>query len=171
MSSVAEQLRAARESQSLTVHQVAEFTKIRTDHIRALEEGNYNIFAAPVYIRGFVRSYGGMLKLDSAKLLEDLDAELQKNDKFRDAHGVSKKRKGPLDFLMLKLSQVRWRMAIWIIGISALLLGAMGGYQAWRNYMEKDPLADLTPALYKPPSSNHAIVLPIDPLEPSETQP
>ena len=36
MPTVAEQLRTAREAQGLTVYQVAEITKIRTDHIRAL---------------------------------------------------------------------------------------------------------------------------------------
>ena len=56
MSTVAEQLREAREAQNLTVYQVAEITKIRTDHIRALDEGNYDVFSAPVYIRGSVRS-------------------------------------------------------------------------------------------------------------------
>jgi len=37
MSTVAEQLRVAREARKLTIAQVAEVTKIRTDYIRALE--------------------------------------------------------------------------------------------------------------------------------------
>ena len=56
MSTVAEQLRQAREAQKLTIQELAEITKIRSDHIRALEEGNFNVFPAPVYIRGFVRT-------------------------------------------------------------------------------------------------------------------
>ena len=36
MSAVAEQLRQAREARNLTVQQVVEITKIRTDHLRAL---------------------------------------------------------------------------------------------------------------------------------------
>ena len=73
MPSVGEQLRAAREAQNLTVYQVAEVTKIRTDHIRALDDGNYDVFSAPVYVRGFVRSYGTMLKLDLPPLIEQLN--------------------------------------------------------------------------------------------------
>src|ERR1035437_7492143 len=42
MSTVAEQLRQARESQHLTEQQIVEITKIRTDHLRAIEEGNYD---------------------------------------------------------------------------------------------------------------------------------
>src|SRR6185437_3310132 len=76
MTTVAEQLLRTREAQSLSVHQVAEITKIRTDHIRALEEGNFNVFAAPVYIRGFVRTYAMMLKLDVGNIMAELDKEL-----------------------------------------------------------------------------------------------
>ena len=64
MPTVAEQLRQAREEQKLNIYQVAEITKIKTDHIRALESGSYDSFSAPVYIRGFVRSYAKVLKLD-----------------------------------------------------------------------------------------------------------
>ena len=76
MSSVAEQLRSGREAKNLTVHQVAEITKIRTDHIRALEEGNFSVFSAPVYIRGFVRSYAQVLKLDTMQVMSALETEL-----------------------------------------------------------------------------------------------
>ena len=37
MVTVSEQLRRAREAQELDIYQVAEITKIKTDHIRALE--------------------------------------------------------------------------------------------------------------------------------------
>ena len=87
MSTVAEQLRSAREAQKLTVYQVAEVTKIRTDHIRALEEGNFNVFSAPVYIKGFVRTYATLLKLDAPRLLTTLDEELGKTEKFREPPG------------------------------------------------------------------------------------
>jgi len=69
MSTVAEQLRQAREAQNLNVQQVAQVTKIRTDHLVALEEGNYNVFSAPVYIRGFVRTYAALLKLDVPQVM------------------------------------------------------------------------------------------------------
>ena len=72
MATVAQHLRVAREAQKLSITQIAEVTKIRTDHIRALEDGNYDIFAAPVYIRGFVRTYATFLKLD---VKDDADAE------------------------------------------------------------------------------------------------
>ena len=84
MPTVAEQLRTSREAQSLTVYQVAEITKIRTDHVRALEEGKYEAFAAPVYIRGFVRTYAGLLKLDVPRLMSLLETELSQTEKFHE---------------------------------------------------------------------------------------
>jgi len=76
MPTVAEQLRTTREARKLTVQQVADATKIRTDHIRALEEGNFNVFSAPIYIRGSVKNYATMLKMDVPKITAALVAEL-----------------------------------------------------------------------------------------------
>ena len=89
MLTVAEQLRTAREAQGLTVYQVAEITKIKTDHVRALEEGDYAAFAAPVYIRGFVRTYGTLLRLEVATLLSALEAELDQTEKFHEPPPLS----------------------------------------------------------------------------------
>ena len=112
MSTVAEQLLLAREAQSLTVHQVAEVTKIRTDHIRALEEGNFNVFSAPVYIRGFVRSYAGLLKLDVKGVMSDLDRELGQTEKFAEPPPLTGHKRGIVDFVTLQLSKLNWRIAL-----------------------------------------------------------
>ena len=42
MPSVADQLKAERERQGRTVHDVANVTNIKTDHIRALESGDWD---------------------------------------------------------------------------------------------------------------------------------
>lgn len=69
-------LKEAREKKNLTVQQVAALTNIKTEHIRALEEGNYGFFSAPIYIRGFVRSIAIALKLDVTEVMSQLDVEL-----------------------------------------------------------------------------------------------
>src|SRR5436305_8471736 len=109
MASVSEQLRQAREAQKLTVQQVAEITKIRTDHLRALEEGNFDVFSAPVYIKGFVRSCATILKLDVPQLMAELDAELVRTQKFSEPPPLSAEPKGVLDFVMLQLSKLDWQ--------------------------------------------------------------
>ncbi len=92
MPTVAEQLRGAREAQKLSINQVAEITKIKTDHIRALESGTYDSFSAPVYIRGFVRTYAKALKLDVTQLTATLEAELSQTEKFREPNSANRPR-------------------------------------------------------------------------------
>ena len=76
MSALGEQLKKARESQNLSLAQIAEETKIRTDHIQAIEAGRYDIFAAPVYARGSVRTYVRLLKLDEDAAMEMMKQEM-----------------------------------------------------------------------------------------------
>jgi cytoskeletal protein RodZ len=150
MSTVAQQLQLAREAQKLTVNQVAEVTKIRTDHLRALEEGNFDIFSAPVYIRGFVRSYATLLKLDVPSVMADLDGELRKTDKFSEPPPLSDQRRGILDFLTLQLSKLNWRIAL-IVAIVLIVLGVFYfGRAVAHRRNAPNPLANLPPATYQP---------------------
>ena len=161
MSSVAEQLHLAREALHLTVHQVAEVTKIRTDHIRALEEGNFDVFSAPVYIRGFVRTYATLLKLDVAQLMAGLDAELGQTDKFREPPPLTDQRRGALDFLTLQLSKVNWRTAVAILVVVAVVGVITGGAYMFNHRRQTDPLAHLPPGVYQAPQPVAGETLPL----------
>ncbi|MGB1519276.1 MAG: helix-turn-helix domain-containing protein, partial [Limisphaerales bacterium] len=57
MPSVGEQLASARQSKDWSMEDVARLTKLRTDQVLAIEEGRYQVFSAPVYVRGSVKSY------------------------------------------------------------------------------------------------------------------
>ena len=161
MPTVAEQLHLARESRKLTVHQVAEVTKIRSDHIRALEEGNFNVFSAPVYIRGFVRTYGTLLKLDVTRLMANLDAELGQTEKFREPPPLTDERRGAVDFLTLQLSKLSWRTAR-VLGIAAaVVLLVLGGIAAWRQHRRADPLANIGQGVYQPSQATTGETVPL----------
>jgi cytoskeletal protein RodZ len=160
MSTVAEQLRLARESKKLTVYQVAEVTKIRTDHIRALEEGNFNVFSAPVYIRGFVRTYALLLKLDTPQIMTALDDELGRTDKFREPPPLTEPSGRALNFITLQLSKLNRRAVRPIlIGILALVL-LIVVIAIWRSHKPSDPLANLPPGTYQPAQSGETLPLP-----------
>ena len=161
MASVAEQLRAAREAKNLTENQVAETTKIRGDHIRALEEGNYDVFVAPVYIRGFIRTYATLLKLDVTKLLAELDGELHRTDKFREPLARSGPPRGVIDFAMLQLSKVDWRKAIAVLAVLAVVGIVALGIWVWLQLRARDPLAKVPPAVYQPAKTNRGDTLPL----------
>ena len=159
MSTVAEQLHGAREAKSLTVHQVAEVTKIRTDHIRALEEGNFNAFSAPVYIRGFVRSYATLLKLDVPRLMTTLDQELGRTEKFREPPPLTDQSRGAVDFITLQLSKLNWRIAVAALGVLVVLLVILTSVSIWRGRNSADPVIDLPPAAYQAPQSGETLPL------------
>lgn len=166
MSTVGEQLRSAREAQRLDVYKVAEATKIRTDHIRALEEGNYDRFVAPVYIRGFVRTYATLLKLEVPRVMAALDGELARTEKFSEPPSLSPLKRSPVDLLMLQLSKVNWPKAGVVLGLVVVVAAAAGGTYAWRRHQKSDPLAGLKPPLYQPTQTVSGNTLPL----PSPTQ-
>ena len=161
MSTVAEQLRRAREERKLTIHQIAELTNIKTEHIRALEEGNYHAFAAPVYIRGFVRTCAKLLKLDDSRVVATLDVELSKIEKFREPPSLTGPPRGPLDWFMYQLSKLNWRIVLPVVAV--LLIAGLGISikLIWNQRAAEDPLAKLGPGLYQAPPESSGEYLPL----------
>lgn len=169
MPTVAEQLRSARETQGLTVYQIAEITKIKTDHVRALEEGNYDAFTAPVYIRGFVRTCARVLKLDVQDVMAALEVELSQTEKFHDPPPLTNQPRGFLDVVMLQMSKVNWRVALPSLAVAVALLVIILGYRAWRGHQARDPLSGLGPGLYESPKGKQSgETLPLPPVQPKK---
>jgi cytoskeleton protein RodZ len=150
MSTVAEQLRHAREVRNLTVQEVAEITKIRTDHLRALEEGNFDVFSAPVYIRGFVRTYSTLLKLNVPEVMAELDAELGQTRKFAEPPPLSGDRGGVVDKLMLLLSKVDWQKAAIVLAVLVVLAAIAVAVVLARRPPKTEPPPTVKPGLYQP---------------------
>ncbi len=161
MPTVAETLRQARQANGLSLNQVAEITKIRTDHLRALEEGNYNVFDAPVYIRGFVRTYAKLLKLDVNSVLELLTVELGQTERFSAPPPLAQRKKGILDAVTLQLSKVNWTIVGPILVGLVILVVAVVSYQAWRRHKTADPLATLGSGQYTPRPELNDVYLPV----------
>ena len=162
MSTVAEQLRLAREAKNLSVQQVAEATKIRSDHVRALDEGNYDVFSAQVYIKGFVRTYATYLKLDVPKLMDLLETELSRTARHHE-HPPLPQSRGVLDYLMYQLSKLNWRIVLPVLAVGLILLCAFVIVRFWSSRKTRDPLAGIGPGLYQPVKTNSALdlVLPL----------
>ena len=159
MSQVGEQLHAAREALKLTIQQIADATKIRTDHIRALEEGHYEVFSAPVYIRGFVRIYANQLKLNTAQIMSTLDAELGQSEKFKEPPPLMEESNTLLDHLMFWLSKINMRVAFIGGGVLVLLLAVMLIGSAWRHHARTNPIAGIKPAVYQAANAGETLPL------------
>lgn len=154
MSSVGEQLRSAREARNLTVEQVAEMTKMRADHVRAVEEGNYSVFPAPVYIRGFIRTYCSLLKLDRGPVLKALESEIGVETRFAEAPIGTRHPQGVLDLATLQLSKIGWKKSGLIAAVLVVLVAGIVGAYAWRRSQSSDPLKNLEPGVYRSAGSN-----------------
>ena len=160
MSTVAEQHRQAREAQKLTIQELAEITKIRSDHIRALEEGNFNVFSAPVYIRGFVRTVSTLLKMDVPQVMSNLDGELGQTVKFREPPPLTDQPKTVIDFVMLQLSKVNWRGGAVLVGGLAVIGIIVLVIAIRRHARTSDPYAGLKPGIYQSSNSGETLPLP-----------
>jgi len=170
MATVAEQLRTGREALGLSVHQVAETTKMRTDHVRALEEGDYDVFIAPVYIRGFVRTYAKLLRLEERAILATLDAELARTERFSEHPSLTGQQKNPLDLVMLQLSRIPWRLVIPAVGALMIIGIAVAIGRNTQQHRAADPLEGIEPGRYQAAPASVGETLPI-PAPPAPRRP
>lgn len=164
MPTVPEQLSNARQAAGLSLQQVVEATKLKAEQIQALEEGRYTVFPAPVYIRGSIRTYARLLKMDVPKLMQQLDGEFAKSRELSDPPPLTPPAAGVLDWLMLQLSKLDWRI---LAGLAAVLLVLGGAWALTRpgsSSKKADPLSNLGPGLYTPkPTVRAGATLPLTP--------
>lgn len=62
-------LAEAREAQNLTAADVARQLKLSVWQVEALEAGRYQRLPGPIFVRGFIRNYARIVKLDPEELL------------------------------------------------------------------------------------------------------
>lgn len=72
MAGIGESLRSTRERRGLSIDQVALDTRISPRFLEALEAEQFAELPAPVYVRGFLRSYANYLRIEPEPLLEQL---------------------------------------------------------------------------------------------------
>ncbi|HEV3086341.1 MAG TPA: RodZ domain-containing protein [Candidatus Elarobacter sp.] len=65
MPALGEEFRSAREARGLTLSDVAEQIHIRSVYLNAIENEDWKSIGAPVYVRGFIRTYARFLGLDA----------------------------------------------------------------------------------------------------------
>jgi len=70
MPGLGEAFRAAREARNLSLSDVAEQIHIRSVYLQAIEEENWSAIVAPVYVRGFIRTYARFLGIDPQSAIE-----------------------------------------------------------------------------------------------------
>ena len=63
-------IRAARESQGLSVHEIASRLRLSPKQIDAIEADHFAALPEPTIVRGFIRNYAKLLKIDAQPLID-----------------------------------------------------------------------------------------------------
>lgn len=66
-------LASARNSQGLSVTEVAEHLKITESYVRAIEQSAFDRLPQAAFVRGYIRNYAKMVGLSGQRLVEDFD--------------------------------------------------------------------------------------------------
>lgn len=74
MQTIGERLEEARKRKGISIREASEATKIRSDYLAKFEGNNFDINLPGIYAKGFLRTYGNYLKVNTDKLLTDYAA-------------------------------------------------------------------------------------------------
>ena len=122
-------LAAQREAMGWTVEQVADQLKLAVRQVQSLEQGDYANLPPPAVVRGFVRAYAKVVKLDPAPLV----AQIELNSPAPDTTPTAIRRDKPTSF-----SQTRYpsngkrgsKLPLGMIAVAVLVIGA--AVAAWQ---------------------------------------
>lgn len=106
-----ERFRAAREERGLTLSEVGEQLRIRSVYLAAIEDENWKAIGAPVYIRGFLRTYARFLGLDPEEAVGE----------FNTASGVAPPSPSAVENRAAP-GQRSMKPLLWIAGVVAIAL-------------------------------------------------
>ncbi len=83
--SVGELLRQNRESKQRSLREVADALCLTEDKITALEADDYSLFAARIYVRGYLHNYARYLQIDSAEVLAAFERQVPRGTQLNNA--------------------------------------------------------------------------------------
>lgn len=103
------QLRQARESARMSLEDVAAETRMTLPKVRALEADDYDSLHSDTFVRGYLRTYAKVLKLDPEDLLrayrqERINAGLEEEPE-----------ESPLQITVTQPGRPLWHFAVWIL--------------------------------------------------------
>jgi len=143
-----ELLREARLRRALTLAEVERDTRINRDYLEALESERYELLPAPVYARGFLRSYARHLGLDEQQVLLLLPSDLPRPSGLEPLAGLRRTRRAAFPALDRRTAAVLGAAVIVVLAL-AFALRLRGGEDAAPEQMEPaiaTPMATATTA-------------------------
>jgi cytoskeleton protein RodZ len=151
MSALGDEFRSAREARGLTLSDVAEQIHIRSVYLNAIENEDWQSIGAPVYVRGFIRTYARFLALESEGAVA----------KFNQTVPVD--RPAPAN-LSMQDERERTGPSPWAVGgvVVALALSAFAGYEWW-SFSQAPPAGTVSVATAAPIPSVTPVAQPAAP--------
>lgn len=137
-------LASQRQSAGLGVTDVAAQLRLHPNQVRAIEQEDLARLPAPAYVRGFVRSYARMLKIDPSPLLSDLNAKLEPAPESVIEGGVT-------DYSAALAASRERKFPQWMFGGALLVLIALG-VVGWLATQQKQPTSPTPVAVATPPT-------------------
>ncbi|HEY3075943.1 MAG TPA: RodZ domain-containing protein [Burkholderiales bacterium] len=126
-------LKAAREARGLSISEVAQQLKFAPRQLEALEQERFDLLPGGTFVRGMVRSYARLLKLEPEPLLEAIAGRFQAPD----ANNLAARYSQPVPF-----SDSARRSTFVYLGVSLAVL-AMGSVIAYQWYREHNASTQL----------------------------
>jgi cytoskeleton protein RodZ len=147
MSALGQRFRAAREARGLAIAEVAEQIRIRAVYLAAIENEAWSEIGAPVYIRGFLRTYARFLGLDAEEAVAAFNLGEEERGAIVPARGdlADIERAGGRRGLQLS-------PLIWIASLVAVILIAFVVYNEL-TLPKPSPVAFSATASPQPPAS------------------
>lgn len=122
-------LAAQREALGWTVEQVADQLKLAVRQVVALEAGDYAALPGPAVVRGFIRAYAKVVKLDAAPLVAMIPQETPEPG---DATGTTVRRDKPASFSEVRFPTNGKRAGLPMLPILGVLVLIAAGVGAWQ---------------------------------------
>jgi len=126
-------LKAAREARGLSISEVAQQLKFAPRQLEALEQERFDLLPGGTFVRGMVRSYARLLKLEPEPLLEAIAGRFQAPD----ANNLAARYSQPVPF-----SDSARRSTFVYLGVSLAVLG-LGSIIAYQWYREHNATTQL----------------------------
>jgi transcriptional regulator with XRE-family HTH domain len=123
MPKIGDELRAAREARHLSLSEVSEQLHIRSVYLEALEAEHWALVGAPVYVRGFLRTYARYLGLEPEPAVAEYNATLEH------APAAAPERRRYSRRAVRRVNASPW---LWLAALAAAVLVGFVGY----NYFE-----------------------------------
>ncbi len=124
---IGQQLKLARKEKNLSLERVAEITRINIGILKNIEDGQMGEHPGPVFVKGFLKTYGELVGLDGKALLKELHSVPELNESIV-LHGAS--------VLPIENESFFWQEQKFLLLF--LIIVVLGGGYFLYNYLNQD---------------------------------